>query len=49
MIVGAEIAERLEPGALPEGCLVLPPFPALMTDAALKRTLWQDLGERRST
>lgn len=48
VLVGAEVLARLDSGILPDGCLVLPPFDALMTDGSLKRTLWQNVGLRRS-
>ncbi len=48
VMVGREVADRLSAAALPEHCLVLPSFDALMTDGSLKRALWQDLASRRS-
>lgn len=48
VLAGREVADRLAPGVLPADCVLLPPFDVLMTDGALKRTLWQDVGSRRS-
>jgi len=48
VLVGGEVADRLASSTLPESCLILPRFDALMTDGALKRALWQDVGSRRS-
>lgn len=43
-LIGGELVKRLsEP---PDGCVILPPIDALMTQGELKRTLWAELSSR---